>query len=144
MRLAETNRVFSILAISLLICLSGSRCHVGDRIQTTGVIQEIKSIRTAENAFRSRFLRYGSLKELCASGFLDGKFLDEQVLGYKFSLLAEKDRYSLKVYSEPPLQKSTENLEQSFSFYLDETGIIRASVDAQKPANAYSSAIAEQ
>ncbi|MBX3245308.1 MAG: hypothetical protein KF685_12730 [Acidobacteria bacterium] len=108
---------------------------MGSRIQIEEIIQNTREIRIAQLDFRQNNMRYGSLKELVGSGFLNDDLEDGKNAGYVFELINEEDRYQLTVFMDNTDSQSIKEDQERLSLYLDETGIIRASFDPKVLAN---------
>ena len=134
------NLKYTFLLIFLSILIFG--CGLPDRIMIGRVITNTEKIRDAEKLYKQKFGNgnYASIEQLIEKDLLEEKFSDGIEYGYKFSLEVEKNRYRLSVTPEQKIKDVNENrieVEQ-LSLYVDETGVIRASVKASKPADSES------
>ena len=130
--------------ILLLLCINIINCNAYDRFRTARVIANTTMFRDAQNEYKIKFGKgnYGSIENLIETGLIGEKFADSVEFGYRFNLIVEKDHYYLSVIPEPEIKNS--NYDEELSMYVDDTGVIRASVKPNKPANAESSPIAHQ
>lgn len=120
-----------------LLCLGFSRCHIGERLRTEQIIEDTEKFRDAQKEHKRKFGNYSSIQDLIEKGLLGSRFADGREAGYRFVLTLENEHYRLTVSPESKSNNSNAN-DDYFSLYVDDTGIIRASVDPQTPANAES------
>ena len=110
-------------------------CNLGERIRLDRVIGNTESIRDAELKFRAKNKRFGNLRELVDERYATRALEDGEDAGYIFDLKAEDQKYVLIVTEKIPDNEQNAPREERLSFYLDETGTIRGSVDQNKIAS---------
>lgn len=112
----------------LLSCVS-----FDERVNRAQVITDTENIRDAEAEFRKKHGRYGSIEDLLTDKLLDSRLRGARDADYVFKLEAEEEHYTLIV--APDSSKNHEPTGESLSLYLDDSGIIRASIDSKVLAN---------
>lgn len=121
-----TKMYKSCLTCLLLIAVAGllSCERTRFRLNEVGAQSAMRSIRKAENIYRSRDSqnRFGTLQELHSSGLIDADLASGTKNGYRYDVRVGKDSFSAIA---TPLEHDVTG---SWSFYLDESGIIRASL----------------
>lgn len=85
------------------------------------------AIGRAQSEFEKKYGRYGALFDLIKEGSLTNALADSEDKGYRFTLNVNKGKYSVQaIPSDYPLDKSTGIPSYyEYSFYLDESGVIR-------------------
>jgi hypothetical protein len=136
-------RYYVMLLSAFLLCPGFSGCRIGEKLRTGQVIEDTKKFRDAQKEHNRKFGNYGSIQDLVDKELLDSRFADGREAGYRFVLTVKNEHYQLMVLPESKSNSSNTNNEE-LSLYVDDSGIIRASVDPQIPANAESSQIASQ
>ena len=94
------------------------------RLNEVGAQSSLRLIRKAESAYRSKDQqsRFGTLQELHSSGLIDAALASGAKDGYRFDVRAGNDSF---IAIATPHEYDVTG---SWSYYLDESGIIRASV----------------
>jgi hypothetical protein len=100
----------------------------------------LRLIRKAETAYRSqdRQNRFGTLQELLSNGLIDADLASGAKNGYRFDVRVGKDSFT--AIATPQEYDVT----GSWSFYLDESGIIRANVAKDRPPSVKDAPIRDQ
>ena len=119
----------SFLSVSLVAC------QLRDRLNREELIDYTKQIMQGEEIFRNSNHTYCSLEKLIKEGLVDSKLADGKELDYDFELIFTAERYTLRVKPE----ENTQSISDVMSLFLDESKVIRVSVDPKALANANSS-----
>lgn len=130
--------------ISLLVILSLTGCNnIRYRLNTPALIQDVEKFRNAQQVYSDKYGNgaFGSVHQLIDKKLLEERFADLKEHGYRFNLTVENEHYNLIVVPEAEENKAASDDSDELSLYVDETGIIRASVKRNEPANAKSSPI---
>jgi hypothetical protein len=125
------HRIPSLVIVSVgLACLAlFAGCErLRYRLNEQSAQISIKAIRSAEKVFVSNNGKYGTLQELAASGLIESKLATGMNDGYRFDLSVNGKSY--KATAVPITYDET----GSWSFYVNETGIIRGT-PLNRPAN---------
>jgi len=93
-------------------------------INKTYVYSWTTKIREAENIFKSKYGRYGSLADLASSGVLAKDWAQTSKWDYRFEVIVTANGYEA---SAIPAPERTNNIVYS-PYFLDESGIIRRDV----------------
>ncbi len=119
-RLTGHVRQASIL-IALLIFTS---CVNSPRLKTSNALDRLREIRKAQETYRQSVGEnsYGSLGELVNAGLVSGALSDGEDWGYRFHLSVDGATY--RIIAEPIGQEPSETA--YVRFYMDESGVIRA------------------
>ena len=106
----------------VVTCLSSCK-ETRSRLNEEGAQSSIRLIRQAETTYRSQNdqNRFGTLQELHSSGLIDEQLASGTKSGYRYDVRVGKDSYSVIAV---PVEY---DLTGSWSFYLDESGVIRGS-----------------
>ena len=114
------------LPFVLLIVMAGlpSCQQTRYRLNEVGAQSSLRLIRKAETTYRSqdRENRFGTLQELHLSGLIDTDLASGAKNGYRFDVRVGKDSFA--AIATPQEYDVT----GSWSYYLDESGVIRANV----------------
>ena len=130
----DYKKTYSLVCTFAAICLTGS-CLFKTRFPVENALVRMKQIRASEAEFKKNNSRFGSLQELVDSKMISADLSDGYDENYQFRLAAEKDGYTLEAIPTGDVGSC---------FYLDETGIIRASYNFEIPAGKSSPAIKNQ
>ena len=110
------------LACVLLVVASLFSCkETRYRLNEVGAQSSIRAIRNAQTAYRSRQDRFGTLQELHSSGLIDAELASGVKDGYRIEVRVGQDSFTAIA---TPLEY---NVTGSWSYYLDESGVIRGS-----------------
>ncbi|MBS1797658.1 MAG: hypothetical protein JSS81_27800 [Acidobacteria bacterium] len=139
------NYIFKLLTLVLLFySLSGCvESHIQKRLDDEDTRIYIKHFRSAETEYRRQFNSFGTIEDLIENKLLDEKFADHQELDFNYSLEADKYHYRLSVVSKF-IAEAIEKDQDEISYYLDESGVIRVSINPRKLADKTSTSIAYQ
>lgn len=110
--------------VLLIIVMGLSSCkETRSRLNEVGAQSSIRLIRQAETTYRSENdqHRFGTLQELHSSGLIDADLASGTKDGYRYDVRIGKDSYTA---SAVPVEYDVTG---SWSFYLDESGVIRGS-----------------
>jgi hypothetical protein len=118
-----------------LVCTFAAGCVFENRLTVENALKRIRQIRSAEQDYRRSHGRYGSIDDLYQTRLIPEELGDGVDMGYTFELFADVSQYSLDAR---PIRDT------GSSFYMDETGVIRASYTSNAPANKSSEAIKNQ
>lgn len=138
----STNLHKSCLPYVLLIVLPGlSSCNeTRSRLNEVGAQSSLRSIRKAETIYRSQNdqNRFGTLQELHSASLIDAELASGTYRGYRYDIRIGKDSY---IATAVPLEYDVTG---SWSFYLDESGVIRGSPTKGRPASINDAPIKDQ
>lgn len=129
------------LSCVLLIVVAGlSSCkETRSRLNEVAAQSSIRLIREAETIFRSHNQnRFGTLQELHSAGLIDAELASGTKLGYRYEVRVGKDSYTATAV---PLEY---DVTCSWSFYLDESGVIRGSPTKGRTAGIKDAPIRDQ
>jgi hypothetical protein len=112
-------------------------CNLSGRLNVAKVVDDAERIRDGEAKFFSERHRYAELHELVQAGLVDEELADGRDAGYVIDLSAADEHYVLSIYSEHPQIPDGNKYGEELSIYCDETGVMRASVDPKKRADAH-------
>ena len=116
-------------------------CEIIDRrLKADYFLQNIRQIRQGEKEFFRSHGRYGTLEELTQAELISDKLRDGVDQGYTFNLRVGGDSFSVNADPVP----DSSGLVRDNHFFMDETGVIRASNESNEPANEHSDAIKNQ
>ena len=117
--------VLLIVATGLLSCK-----ETRSRLNEVGAQSSIRLIRQAETTYRSQNdqYRFGTLQELHSSGLIDAELASGTKRGYRYDVRVGKGSYTATAV---PVEYDVTG---SWSFYLDESGVIRGSPTKGRPA----------
>ena len=129
--LAAGRLKMAVVVLVGLACLASfAACdRLRNRLNEQSAQLSIKAIRSAERAFVSGNGNYGTLQELAARGLVESKLASGMNDGYRFDLSVNGKSY--KATAVPITYEKT----GSWSFYVNETGIVRGT-SLNRPANA--------
>ena len=128
--------LLTFVVLVLLQCNLTARSDVGKLINNT------RNIRDAQIQLMKKTGRYSTLEELEKSGVVKPDLESIKNLGYTADLTVQGSNYNLLV--KPKTLPEGNSEDDVLSLYVDNSGIIRASVKPEKMAHAESSSIAEQ
>ena len=130
------------LACVLLVLVAGllGCSQTKYRLNEVGAQSSMRLIRKAENTFRSQNHQntFATLQELHSSGLIDAELASGAKGGYGYDVRVGEDSYRVTAV---PLKYDVTG---SWSFYLDESGVIRASVTKGRPAGGNDAPLREQ
>lgn len=130
------------LPFVLLIVVAGlpSCQQTRYRLNEVGAQSSLRLIRKAETAYRSqdRQNRFGTLQELHSSGLIDTDLASGAKNGYRFDVRVGKDSFTAIATPQEY------NVTGSWSYYLDESGVIRGNVTKGKPPGVNDAPIRDQ
>jgi hypothetical protein len=130
-----------LLCVLLMIVAGLASCkETRYRLNEVSAQSSLRLIRKAETIYRSQDQqhRFGTLQELHASGLIDADLASGTKAGYRYDLRAGKDSFTAIA---TPLDYDVTG---SWSYYLDELGIIRANITKGRPANINDAPIKDQ
>lgn len=111
-------------------------CGVAERVSVEQVINEVTTIRNGQIRYREKFNRYATLQELAREGLASKDVEDGKAWGFSFTLTANQANYQLRV--RKTILESEELKAEVLSLFVDESGVIRGSVNPQQDADARS------
>lgn len=133
------------LLIFLFVGFFLSGCGLPGRIRTSSIIEDVQRFRDAQQIYKNKYGNgsYASVNELIDKELLETRFADLEEHGYRFNLIVEKEHYNLLIVPEAEVNKSQsgEDWDEELSLFVDESGVIRASVKPNTPATSKSSPI---
>jgi hypothetical protein len=106
------------VACCLAIGCSGMRSRINDEKAQ----QVMWDVRLAEDTFKQRRGRYGTWKELIDAGLLSQSLADGVAFGHRFELRTSGKGYESVTV---PAEKDDQMAYVGWSFYLDDSGVIR-------------------
>ena len=121
--------------LPLAILLFNGACPFENKISVENALIRMREIREADLNFYRRHKKFGSLQDLSSNKFLPGELADGVDVNYRFELKPAGDTYTLNAI---PLR------DVGSCFFMDESGVIRASYSSQALANRSSEAIKKQ
>jgi prepilin-type N-terminal cleavage/methylation domain-containing protein len=127
MNLNGENHAFSFLellvvvAIILIVSATAIPMLLRSRQETNeaGAVANLRTIRTAENTYRSSTLHYATMWDLVNAGLLDSGFTSGAVGGYTFSITMDSQRTTFTTDAKP----ATINTGR-YSFYGTKDGVV--------------------
>lgn len=132
----------SCLPFILLIVVAGlpSCQQTRSRLNEVSAESSLRLIRKAQIQYRSqnRENRFGTLQELHSSGLIDAGLASGAKNGYRFDVRVGKDSFT--AIATPQEYDVT----GSWSFYLDESGVIRGNVTKGKPPGVNDAPVRDQ
>lgn len=101
-------------------------CSNRDPAGPVGAIRTLRDIHIAENVYKERIGKYGTLQELetISSSPYVGRAATEEPFGFRFVLQVSENGYRVAAY---PVTELTTR-----SFFMDETGAIRHSTGTRR------------
>jgi hypothetical protein len=128
------NAVLGSAIIVALVCLAS--CGIGGRVRQgkseADATQRLRDIRGAETTFKERHSRFGAVAELVAEGLLAARSTDHANAAFRFEFSGDRNRYAVAAI---PTKRDDRNEYVGWSFFLDESGVIRGAPYGK--ANAY-------
>ena len=125
--------------VCMLLVIVSTGCNSLDpRMKDHVSLQNVKRVRRAEKEFLEVKGRYGTLEELGQLKLIPEGLRDGSDNGYSFELKTDGASYSVNADPLPDPGQIHNH------FFMDETGVIRASNDAAKRADKQSDAISSQ
>ena len=122
-------RLFCVLLIVVAGLLSCAQTRL--RLNEVGAESSLGAIRKAETNYRSQNQnRFGTLQELHSAGLVDAELASGTKRGYRYDVRARNDSYTATAV---PVEYDVTG---SWSFYLDESGVIRGSASKGRTAGA--------
>jgi hypothetical protein len=115
--------------------LAGTACLFEKRLAVENALIRLREIRKAESVFREKHGRFGTLEELKRADLIPERIVDGEDFGYRFLLTLDRSGY--RVRADP-------HGDIGSSFFMDQTGVIRASLKYDVPADQYSAPIKKQ
>ena len=120
------NRVTATLPVRwflTIVCVLAIGCSgAQSRIEGEKAEQVMRDIRSAEDTFLQRHGRYGEWKELIDAGLLSPSLAAGAGFGHRFELRSQGKNYQSVAV---PIQKSDRQAYLGWSFYVDESRVIR-------------------
>lgn len=112
----------------VLLCLLSSCYTKGIQMKLDGemAIQSMIEIKKAQDKYKASTGRYGDLKELAAAGLIKADLTRDAYRGHRYEIRANRDTYEAFARPLDP---------EEASFFLDESGRIRFSLNKGKDAN---------
>ena len=127
--------------VLLIIVASLSSCaETRSRLNEVGAQSSIRLIRKAETIYRSQNdrNRFGTLQDLHSGNLIDAELASGTKRGYRFDVRVGKDSYTTTAV---PLEYDVTG---SWSFYVDESGVIRGSPTKGRPPGVNDAPIKDQ
>lgn len=128
-----------LIILFALVALSG--CWILNSKSVSSIIRETQLFRDAEQIYKKKYGSYATVEELIDKKLLEKRFADLEEHGYRFNLAVGKDQYILSVIPEVEENKANSDDDNELSLYVDESGVVRASIKRNTPANSESSPI---
>ena len=118
-------------------------CGLPNKIRVSSIIKDAETFRDAEQIYKEKFGNgnYGSIQNLVDNNLLEERFSDGLEHGFKFNLTIEKGNYTLSIIPENVENKVFSEDDEELSLFVDNSGVIRASVKPNVQANSKSSPI---
>lgn len=123
------QRLITIIIV-LLVCVSGMYvCRLAIRAYTIErnkvyAYSWITKVKRAQDTFRSRYGRYGSLADLANSGVLEQDWAQASKWDYRFEVMITVKGYEA---SAIPMAERANNITYN-AYFLDESGVIRRDI----------------
>ena len=130
------NKIVIRVLLVILLCCFLSGCISSERFVVEKALDETKSIRDAQKKFRKSSGRFGTIDELVESRLISSKPGTKMTSGFEFQCETDVDTYQLTV-TQKVAAKAVDRVE-IVSFFVDQTGVIRVSVDPKRMANSSS------
>lgn len=118
----------TIFALVALLILSNCSGHVW-RIRLVTAKASLRKIEKAENIFRTKFGKYGTLPELNSEGLIQGELAQGIGDGYTFEVSATSDTFAALAIPRKDLDQTLP------AYYLDQTGVLRQNDGTRANAN---------
>ena len=112
-----------IAFFGLVVCASACsdiQSRVLEEKKAAEALQILRDIRSAETAFKNRLGRYGTLSELIKAQLVTADLEGGLHADYRFSVVAASNTY--EVTAIPANEREAYRV---WSFYLDESGVLR-------------------
>ena len=119
----------SCLIVLLLVVLTVSCMMFRQRLAVENAVQRLKQIRQAQVKHLELETVYGNLEDLHMAHLLADELADGHDQGYFFTIVKSADGY---IASATPDGSDPDEI--GTSFFLDQTGVIRASFVRSQPA----------
>lgn len=126
-----------VLCFCLTSCNSKIAHNIDTRLNIELAIENTRAIRDAQRQYQKSNGRYGSLNDLVAARLIDRNLEDGQDSEYIFELTAETEHYQLVAFPTKVMNNNgggNSEAREELSLYVDETGVVKASVDPKKRA----------
>lgn len=123
-----------IILLSSALVMNCGPCHINERIDRGRAEEHTKTIRGAQRAYYGQFNKYGTLIELAKEDLIPERLADSVDSNFRFEMTTHATGYVLRVTNPSAQQSKREEL----SLYLDESGVIRGTVNPDKQASATS------
>ena len=114
-----------ILACRLVVvavCGLSACGGVASRLSDDKAGQAMRDLRNAEKTFRQQRARFGELRELVEAGLVAQSLADGTASDYRFEIHVRGGSYEIVA---TPVKKDDTLAYVGWSFYCDETGVIR-------------------
>src|SRR5687768_10760689 len=102
-----------LVALIAWMLMSGCSDPLERRWDEEQALASVMLIRVAEQNFRSKSSRYGTLKDLAEAGLINSQLASGEKHGYRFELSAERDSFVMVAF---PLKYPR----NQWSLYLDQ------------------------
>ncbi len=133
------------MKLSVLIILFAtlvlSGCGIPSRVRTSSIIRDVQLFRDSQQIYKVKYGTYASVEDLIDKKLLETRFADLEEHGYRFNLMAGKEIYMLSVVPEAEENKADSDDNEELSLYVDESGVVRAGIKRNTPANSKSNPI---
>lgn len=127
-----------IISVGSLFWSIGCFTNIEGRLNERQAVASMKAIKSAEKSFYTSNGRYGTLEELFEANLIDKFLAGGAKQGYRYQLLIKNSSY--EVTAVPEQYGAAGDL----SFYLNDTGIIRARDRKGEKADQTDAPIVEQ
>ncbi|MBK8467118.1 MAG: hypothetical protein IPL32_14955 [Chloracidobacterium sp.] len=125
----------------MLLCYLLPGCISSERFVVEKALGETRSIRDAQKEFKKSAGRFGTIDELFESRLISSKPGTGMTSGFEFRCEADVDTYQLSVTQK--VAPDAENKVEIVSFFVDQSGIVRVSVDPKRMANSSSYSVSD-
>ena len=115
-----------VVAMFIGLCLIASCYRFTYSLNQDRAEASMRAIRSAEATFLATNHRYGSLGDLGSAKLIDEELARGTNYGYRFKVVVENTSY--RATAVPVKYGWNEGGTGSWSFYLDESGVIRGNV----------------
>jgi len=122
-RLSTGVTILLSFVVGMYVCRAVIRTYMIE-LNKAYAYSWMAKIREAENIFKSKYGRYGSLADLASSGVLAKDWVQTSKWDYRFEVIVTANGYEA---SAIPAPERTNNIVYS-PYFLDESGIIRRDV----------------
>ena len=136
------TRMFLLLIILSLFLNCSDYRRLNERLEMENTVDATVMLRDAQEKYRRTFGvgQYATFEQLYEKGLIEERFSDGKEYSYEFRLAVSSNCYNLTVVPE----NKDVNQGEILTLFVNETGIVRASLNPNVIANSDSTPIANQ